>query len=253
MQNMLRNLLVLSTLVSSQNATTEVAVSQPVDIIIILSNINEGSQLINDMCENLDSRYTLMGGFTKPECYINVSYVNKNDIVVFQIPNEIKTFLQTQKKEYCSTEQIECGEITILLKMLDLINNAVKLSVVANDFDELQMNLKIIDFYDRFITYKYSLNNVDILTNITLHKQKINVILTQEKTRLKQELNKAAYHHVGEFVYFNIGLPIKNMFIYGGSLVGETLGETIENIIPSMSVEGKVIIFLGIIYLLKRC
>ena len=249
---MLDQLLFFTSLISSHNVSTEVALKQPLDIINLLSSINEGTQLINDMCENLDDKYTIMSGYTKPECDTNVSYINQNDIVVFKISNKIKKFFQEQKKEYCSSEQIECGEITILLKMLDLINNAVNLCVVSFDLPELDSNLKIIDFKDRFITYKYSLNNIEVLTNITLHKQKITVILTQEKTRLKQELNKASYHYVGEFVYSNIGVPIKNVFVYSGRLIGETFGQTIENIIPSMSVEGKIIIFLGLIYLLKR-
>ena len=136
--------------------------------------------------------------------------------------------------------------------MLDLINNAVKLSVKSINFEELKTNLKIIDFIDQFITYKNSLNNIELLTNITLSKQKISVILERERTRLKHEMNKASYHHFAEFTHSYIGEPIKKLFTYTGSMIGQTLGETIDNIIPSLSIEGKVIIFLGIIYLIKK-
>ena len=66
-------------------------------------------------------------------------------------------------------------------------------------------------------------------------------------------MNKASYQYVTEFVASNIGEPIKNVFVYTGTLIGETFGETINNIIPSLSIEGKLIVFLGLIYLLKRC
>ena len=92
---------------------------------------------------------------------------------------------------------------------------------------------------------------MEVLTNITLSKQRINVILTREKTRLK-ELNKATYQHFTEFISSNVGEPLKNIFVYTGTLIGETFGETINNIIPSLSIEGKLIVFLGLYISFKK-
>ena len=238
---------------SSNSITTDLVVYQPFDVVGFLTQINEGSRLINDLCEDIDEKIGIMGGSTKPECIVNMSYINNEDIVVYKVDNSIRKFLVEQKKTFCSGEKIECGELTILIKILDLINNAVKLSVVSVNFNELNTNLKIIDFNDQFITYKHSLSNIELLTNITLSKQKINVILERERTRLKHEMNKASYHYFAEFAHSYVGEPIKKVLTYTGSMIGETLGETIDNIIPSLSIEGKVIIFLGIIYLIKRC
>ena len=204
------------------------------------------------MFEDIDEKLPLMGSSIKPECMVNMSYINNENIIVYGISNNIRKYLIEQKKHFCSSEKIECGN-NFLLKMLDLINNAVKLSVVSIDFNELYTNLKIIDFNDQFLTFKHSLSNVELLTNITLSKQKINVIIEREKTRLKHEMNKAYYHYFSELDHSYIGEPIKKIFTYTGSMIGQTLGETIDNIIPTLGMEGKVIIFLGIIYLIKRC
>ena len=242
----------LSALFSS-NSTTEVDIYKPLDLIDFLTTINEGTQMITDLCEDLDEKYSIMGSNTKPECLINVSYINQHQIVVNSVTNEIRDFLKERKKELCKNEQIECGEVTIILKLIDIINNAIRLTLLNDNVVQLYDNLKIIDFFDKYNAYKLSLTNIEVLTNITLSKQRSNVILTREKTRLKKELNKASYQHVTEFVASNIGEPIKNVFVYTGTLIGETFGETINNIIPSLSIEGKLIVFLGLIYLLKRC
>ena len=246
-------LYLLTSLFSSNTTTTELQVHTPFDVIDFLTTINEGTQIITDMCEDIDEKYSLIGSYTKPECKTNISYIHNDDFIVNSIPSKIRDFLSDRKKELCKQEQIECGEVTIVIKLIDIINNAVELSVLSDNLHQLNNNLKIIDFDDKYIAYKLSLTNIDILTNITLSKQRINVILTREKTRLKKEMNKASYQYVTEFVTSNIGEPIKNVFVYCGTLVGETFGETINNIIPSLSIEGKIIVFLGLIYLLKRC
>ena len=243
----------LITTIFATNITKEVDVYKPLDVIDFLTTINEGTQMITDICEDIDEKYSLIGSYTKPECMINISYIDNNEFIVNSISTEIRDFLIDRKKELCKNEQIECGEVTIILKLIDIINNAVKLSVLSDNLVQLNDNLKIIDFFDKYIAYKLSITNIEVLTNITLSKQRSNVILTMEKTRLKKEMNKASYQYVTEFVASNIGEPIKNVFVYTGTLIGETFGETINNIIPSLSIEGKLIVFLGLIYLLKRC
>lgn len=243
----------LGTLFSNTNVTTDVAIYKPMNVINFLTTINEGAQLISDVCDDLDEKYSIINSNTKPNCYINISYINNDKFVVSRINEKIKTFFLEQKKEKCKNEQIECGEVMIIIKLLDLINNAIKLSMLSNNLSQLDKNLQIIDFYDKYITFKYSLTNIELLTNITLSKQKLNVILTREKTRLKRELNKASYDYITEFISTNIGIPLKNVFVYTGNIVGETFGETINNIIPSLTIEGKLIVFLGLIYLIKRC
>ena len=142
--------------------------------------------MITDICEDIDEKYSLIGSYTKPECMINISYIDNNEFIVNSISTEIRDFLIDRKKELCKNEQIECGEVTIILKLIDIINNAVKLSVLSDNLVQLNDNLKIIDFFDKYIAYKLSITNIEVLTNITLSKQRSNVILTMEKTRLKR-------------------------------------------------------------------
>ena len=39
-----------------------------------------------------------MGGSTKPECLVNMSYINNNDIIVYEVGNDIRKYLIQQKK-----------------------------------------------------------------------------------------------------------------------------------------------------------
>ena len=68
-----------------------------------------------------------------------------------------------EKKDLCKQEKIECGELTLLTKLIDLINNAIHLTLQTNYTNELHTNLIIIDFYNQYSTLKSSLYNIDIL------------------------------------------------------------------------------------------
>ena len=126
--------------------------------------------MITDLCEDLDEKYSIIGSYTKPECLINVSYINQHQIVVNSVTNEIRDFLKERKKELCKNEQIECGEVTIILKLIDIINNAITLTLLNDNVVQLNDNLKIIDFFDKYNAYKLSITNIEVLTNITLIK-----------------------------------------------------------------------------------
>jgi hypothetical protein len=159
-------------------------------VVKFLKTINEGQIIVNDMCENLDDNYHLFTGSTKPFCDYNMSYINNESVNVFPINKDIKTFFINEKQQYCNKGSIECGELTIIIKLLDLINSAVNISVINENVDNLLMNIEILDFNTLFKLYKTSLNNNELLTNITLSKQRANILLTKEKERLYNELNK---------------------------------------------------------------
>lgn len=169
------------------NPSSDVSIyTKDSDLFIMeyLQKINEGHRIINDMCETLDEKYSIISGTNKPSCDYNISYINNTEIVLNSVNTKIKKFFVYEKKEFCKKEKIECGELTIILKLLDLINSAVKVSINNPNFNELILNLKLIDFDALFGLYKSSLFNAEIIVNITLAKQKANVILTKEKNRL---------------------------------------------------------------------
>lgn len=216
-------------------------------VMDFLTNLNEGHRMVNDMCETLDETYSLYSGSNKPDCNYNVSYVNNNDIIVYEINKNIKSFFLLEKREFCKKEKFECGELTILLKMIDLINSAIKIVTLNNSYEQLVFNLKIIEFSDLMNLYKSSLFNNEIITNITLAKQKSNIILTKEKNRLNIEKNKAALTKLTDNIGVWVGLPIKNVVYWGG----ETLSETITTVLPTLSIELKIISGFIVYFLIK--
>ena len=129
-----------------------------------------------------------------------------------------------------------------------MINSGIKVSISNNNFNELVLNLNIIDFDPLFSLYKYALFNEEILANITLSKQKSNVILTKEKTRLYKELNKVNYDRFTDTINIWFGKPIKNMFTYSCNVIYET----VESLIPELSLDIKIIIILVLFLLLKQ-
>ena len=88
-----------------------------------------------------------------------MSYIHNDEVVVNDIPKEIKQFLNDRKKELCKNEQ-ECGEVTIIIKFIDLLNNAIRFTLLSNNIQQLNDNLKIIDFFDKYISYKLSITNI---------------------------------------------------------------------------------------------
>ena len=146
---MFSKLVLLSSLTSLSfynSNSTELSIYSNNKLVIVdfLKNINDGNRIINDMCETLDEKYSIISGSNKPSCDYNVSYLNDTDVLVYYINKDIKTFFLAEKNNFCKKEQIECGELTIIIKLLDLINSAVKLSLLNSSMDDLLLNLKII-------------------------------------------------------------------------------------------------------------
>ena len=251
---MFSKLVLLSSLTSLSfynSNSTELSIYSNNKLVIVdfLKNINDGNRIINDMCETLDEKYSIISGSNKPSCDYNVSYLNDTDVLVYYINKDIKTFFLAEKNNFCKKEQIECGELTIIIKLLDLINSAVKLSLLNSSMDDLLLNLKIMDFDQLYNVYKTSLFNEEILVNITLAKQKANVILTKEKNRIQKELNKVGLDRFVDNVNTWIGQPIKNTFTFTGS----TFSETVESFIPELPLDIKIIIILVLFLVLKKC
>ena len=237
------------TSLSVYNSTTDVSTypNNKIFVLDFLKNINDGYRIINDMCETLDEKYSIISGSNKPSCDYNISYINSSDIVLYSINTDIKSFFLVEKKNFCKTEKIECGELTIIIKLLDLINSAVRISFLNSDINDLKLNLQIMDFYQLYNVYKKSLFNNDILTNITLSKQKANVILTKEKNRIHAELNKISLSRVSDNINTWVGGPVKNVFTY----TGDTISGTIESLIPNLSMDVKIIIILVLFLVLR--
>jgi hypothetical protein len=209
-----------------------------------LYDVNEGSNFIIDKCEILDETYSIISGTNKPYCYYNISYIDNNEIIVNYIDERIMDFLKKEKKIYCKKELIECGELTILIKLLNLINSAIYLSVNNNNINDLITNLKIINFDELYNLYKNSLNNIDILTNITLYKNKVNVILNKEKNRLNKLLSETYFEKITNNVNIYVGNPL-NMLIHSSV---DTFKNIIYNLFPEITFEHKCMIGL-LIYL----
>jgi len=159
-------------------------------IVHFLKHINEGHFLVNDMCESIDESYSIMSGSNKPSCDYNISYIDENNIIIYYVSDSIKNFFLEEKKNYCKKENIECGELTIMMKLINLMNSAVHISISTNNIQDLIINLDIIEFESLFKLYKSSLFNTELLANITISKQKANILLNKEKTRLYNENKK---------------------------------------------------------------
>ena len=216
-------------------------------LIQMIKKINNGNRVVHDMCESLEEKYSFMGSSNKPSCRFKVSYINKTNINLFKIKEEVRTFLINEKKIMCKEEKIECGSLTIILKILDLVNSAIDVSINMNDF---AINIELIEFDVLFDTYITALDNTELLTNITLSRTKLNLILNKEKEKLKSQLNRHGVWKIGDTLSIYIGEPIKNTLTYAGDLIGSTIGSTvgstIDGVTPSVSFgfENKVIIGL---------
>ena len=216
-------------------------------LIGFLKKINDGHRIINDMCETLDDTYSIISGSSKPSCEYNISYIKDSGIMVYYVNENIKKFFLKEKKNFCKLEKTECGELTIILKIFDLINYGVKISLLNLDYDTLIINLNIIDFDSLFSLYKTSLYNDAIILNITLSKQKANVILTKEKNRIHAELNKISLSRVSNNINTWVGGPVKNILTYAGY----TISGTIESLVPNLPMDIKIIIILVLLFVLK--
>ena len=91
---------------NSNSYTTDLVVYQPFDVVGFLTQLNEGSRLINDLCEDIDEKIGIMGGSTKPECLVNMSYINNEDIVVYKVNNSIVNTLLNKRNSFVQKKKL---------------------------------------------------------------------------------------------------------------------------------------------------
>lgn len=220
----------------------------------LLSNINQANRLIFDVCETIDPETGLLVANSKPSCEYNISYINDTDIILSGIRSDLRNFLNSQKKRLCNEEKLECGELTIIIKLIDLINSVVEIALNNNNTIDLWKNLEIIDFKNLFNFYINSITNIEIITNITLSKQKANLILEQAKRKIQDEIDENSFSFYSNTFSYFLGKPIKHSVIFLGNLVGSLFGEVVsssyQQIDPSLSTETKLYIFGGLVSLL---
>ena len=250
------SLLALATTSVNYNNTTEIAnyyIMEKENVIDLLYKINEGYKIVYDYCENLELNDGYIFKNDKPDCLFNYSYIDSNNgINLYTIKKDIRTMFKDYKNTVCKTKDIECGEFTIVLKMIDIINSAITIIVEDVNNPNIWNNLRVIDFYPQIEFLKYAVNNVDFLTNITLKKDKINMLLTIEKNKLSDNMNRIGVEKYLNYAYNYIGTPIKRVGSYISSFIGETLGGTIDKIIPELKLDTKIIIIIILIILLKK-
>ena len=245
---------IANTLSFNTNDNYPVSTYKSVDydnMISFLHKINEGTMIVYDMCETLDETYSILSGTNKPDCNYNISYINNTDIVIHPPNPKIVEFFKLEKKMFCKKEHIECGELTLILKLANLIESGIILAM-ENNLDDLWINLEIIDFNEMYNLYKTSLTNAELLTNITLSKQKSNVLLTQEKYRLNKILSKTYFSSFTDKVEIWLGDPIKDSFIYVGRTLGETFGTLLDKTLPEISLEFKLIVILCLVIYIRK-
>lgn len=221
----------------------ETYVTEYQSITKFLTKINEATRVVYDTCDILEDTTSYLVT-SKPSCGYNVSYINGDLIAVYDIKPDLRTFFVAEKKKNCKEEKIECGTLTIVIKIVDLINSALNIAMDLNNTQNLWNNLEIIDFYPLAELYINAINNYDILSNITLSKHKANIILLREKNRLNREYNYERAWFMDTMSNY-IGNPIKNTLVYLGNTVGTTLGTTVRTtfneITPDISLEAKLI------------
>jgi len=225
-------------------------------VISMLRKINHGNRVVHDMCESLEEKYSYISGSNKPSCRYNVSYINGSGVMLFSIKESVRKFLLKEKKTMCKDEKIECGSLTVIIKILDLVNSAIDVSL---NTDNIGVNMELIEFEVLFDTYINALDNVELLTNITLSRTKSNLILSREKEKLKAQMNRHGVWRFGDTLSIYIGEPIKNTLVYTGTMLGSTLGSavgsTIDGVSPSVSLgyENKIIVvLLGVLIFWRR-
>lgn len=225
------------------------------DLLKLISYINHGNRIINDMCEMIEEKTNIFTGSDKPNCRYNASFIVNNTIHLFDVSENVRVFFLVRKQEACKSGNIQCGELTIILKLVDLINSIVHISLQTSEVEEIFYNLEAISFYELFKVYINSLENTEILTNITLKTERATSILNRERMRIKRDDSRTYTEDAFNYVKIYVGDPIKDAFVYVGSTVGSTvgvaLGTAVEGTTNGISVapENKLIAF-GIIALI---
>ena len=92
------------------------------------------------------------------------------------------------------------------------------------------LNLRIIDFDNLYNLYTKSLDNIELLTNITLRRSQANVYLEREKTRIVKEINMYTYERAIDSINYFIGQPIKDGINYSVNSAAELFTNTISTV-----------------------
>jgi len=224
--------------------------AQTVDLMF---KINEGRRIIYDYCEVIEPDSSIFQREKKPQCLFNYSYIDTNNTI--NMPNfnsDLRGYFINKRYDFCNNEELLCGELTILIKLLDLINAVTDIVVKDVNNHNIWLNLRIIDFENMYNLYIGSLDNIEILTNITLRRQQANIYLERERTRIAKLLNQAYYERFADSVYSTIGAPIFDSVKYIGSTVGNLFGEMIDGIMIELSIEAKIIILVISVIILKK-
>ena len=217
----------------------------------LLSKINEGARLVYDYCEIVDPDITMFTVEKKPYCLYNYSFIDSNNTIhISTFRDELRSFFIDKKNRFCQEENLMCGELTVLIRLLDLINGVTTMIGGDPNNKNIWINLQIIDFKNLYNLYVQSLDNIEILMNITLKRQMASIYLEREKTRLAKILNKAYYERFTDGVYTTIGGPISDAIRYTGSTIGNLFGEMIDGVFTTFSSESKMILaFIAFIFL----
>ena len=244
--------------VSNYNYDNSIQVQEN-KILNLIKYINKGNMIVNDMCEMMEERVGLISGSDKPNCRYNASFISENIIQLFDVSENVRQFFLKRKQESCKQTNQDCGELTIILKLVDLINSIVHISFKMTSLTDLFKNVEAISFYELFDAYQSSLKDPEILANITLKKDRANLILEKERLRIKRINSMTSSDHFFNGVNYYIGSPIKASFCYVGdtlgTAVGSLIGSTIEKTTGGLGISGEnktIIIGLVILYILKR-
>jgi len=228
-------------------------------ILNLIKYINQGNMIVNDICEMMEERVGLLTGSDKPNCRYNASFISDTDIHLFDVAENVRKFFLKRKQESCKQSNSGCGELTIILKLVDLINSIVHISFKVSSMDDLFKNVETVSFYELFDAYQSSLNDPEILANITLKMDRVNLILERERVRIKKINRKTHTDHFFDGVNYYIGAPVKASFCYLGDTVGSTVGtlfgSAIEQTTGGLGLSGEnktILIGLSILYILKR-
>ena len=249
--------LLIGSILYNQSTVTDVALYNDnqylVQTVELMFKFNEGRRIIYDYCEVVEPDSGIFQTEERPQCLFNYSYIDANNtIYVSKINSELRNYFITKRSDFCKKEELLCGELTILIKLLDLINGVTDIVIKDVNNHNIWLNLMIIDFENLYNLYVGSLDNIEILTNITLRRQQANIYLERERTRIAKMLNQAYYERVADSVYSMIGAPIFDSVKYVGSAVGNLFGEMIAGIMVELSIEAKIIILVISVIIINK-
>jgi hypothetical protein len=146
-----------------------------------------------------------------------------------------------------------------MLKIVDLVNSIVHISLNINSTNDLFTNVEAVSFYELFQTYTETLTNHELLTNITLRRERANSILERERARIHRSNSMTSTESFFEYSKIYVGTPIKSGLVFIGDTIGSTVGSLFGSALSgtgeafSLSSENKLIIlgFFAVI-LLRR-